>query len=90
MLQYQTRAGILPNPCNCGFFVNEELQRISLYVKSRFCLEAHAANSQRGRCKAFPVPPPGFDIVFFATGGLSEFILGWFVLPWQCVFVLLL
>jgi hypothetical protein len=71
MLQYQTRAGILPNPCNCGFFVNEGLQRISLYVKSRFCLETHAANSQRCRCKAFPVPPPGFDIVFFATGGLK-------------------
>ena len=44
MLQYQTQAGILPNPCNCGFFVNEGLQRISLYVKSRFCLETHAAN----------------------------------------------
>ena len=56
MLQYQTRAGILPNPCNCGFFGNEGLQRISLYVKSRFCLETHAANSQRCRCKALRHP----------------------------------
>jgi len=70
MLQYQTRAGILPNPCNCGFFVNEGLQRISLYVKSRFCLETHAANSQRCRCKAFSVPPPGFDIVFLQLADL--------------------
>jgi len=69
MLQYQTRAGILPNPCNCGFFVNEGLQRISLYVKSRFCLETHAANSQRCRCNAFSVPPPGFDIVFLQLAG---------------------
>ena len=69
MLQYQTQAGILPNPCNCGFFVNEGLQRISLYVKSRFCLETHAANSQRCRCNAFSVPPPGFDIVFLQLAG---------------------
>ena len=74
MLQYQTRAGMLPNPCNCGFFGNEGLQRISLYVKSRFCLETHAANSQRCRCKAFPVPPPGFDIVFLQLADKGNFV----------------
>src|SRR4030042_6284125 len=85
MLQYRTRAGVLPNSCNCGFLENQGLQRVSLYVKSRFCLETHVADSQRCRCKALAinrpamklsfillagtVPPPGFDIVFFATGG---------------------
>ena len=85
MLQYRTRAGVLPKPCNCGFLENQGLQRVSLYVKSRFCLETHVADSQRCRCKALAinrpamklsfillagtVPPPGFDIVFFATGG---------------------
>ena len=121
MLQHRTRAGVLPNPCNCGFLENQPirlpglkpgvcsglilsgtfypdlkigvwrrrtyqgLQRISLYVKSRFCLKTHVADSQRCRCKALAinrpamklsfillagtVPPPGFDIVFFATGG---------------------
>jgi len=62
MLQYRTRAGILPNPCNCGFFGNEGLQRISLYVKSRFCLETHAANSQRCRCKALRHPALSRDV----------------------------
>jgi len=49
MLQHRTRAGVLPNPCNCGFLENQGLQRISLYVKSRFCLKTHVADSQRCR-----------------------------------------
>jgi len=49
MLQYRTLAGVLTNPCNCGFLKNEGLQRILLYVKSQFCLETHVADSQRCR-----------------------------------------
>jgi len=49
MLQYRTRAEVLPNPCNCGFLENQGLQRISLYVKPRFCLETHVADCQRCR-----------------------------------------
>src|SRR4030043_1334469 len=89
MLQYRTRAEVLPNPCNCGFLENQGLQRISLYVKPRFCLETHVADCQRCRCKVLEkysprcavifrqsrtVPPPGFDIFFFETGGLIPII----------------
>ena len=49
MLQYRTRAEVLPNPCNCGFLENQGLQKISLYVKLRFCLETHVADCQRCR-----------------------------------------
>ena len=38
-------------------------------MKSRFCLKTHVANFQGCRCKAFPAPQPGFDIVFLKLVG---------------------
>ena len=34
-------------------------------MKSRFCMETPIDYFQRCRRKAFPVPPPDFDIVFY-------------------------
>jgi len=38
-------------------------------MKSQSCLETHIADHQRYRCKASPVPLPGFDIVFWELAG---------------------
>src|SRR4030042_4172765 len=86
MLQYRTRAGVLPNPCNCGFLENQGLQRISLYVKSWFWLETHVTDSQRCRpafaeaasrrqVQGFYSTPARLRYCFFATGGVNIFLL---------------
>jgi hypothetical protein len=56
-------------PLQLRFLRNEGFQRIALYGESRFYLETHLATSQRYRCKAFPVLPLGFDIVFMQLMG---------------------
>src|SRR4030042_3384157 len=71
MLQYRTRAGVLPNPCNCGLL--EKLGLLDDFTLGTFpfCLKTHVANFQRCRCKAFSAPRPD-SILFFATGGLRN------------------
>jgi len=58
MLQHRTRAEVLPNPCNFGFLENQGLQRISPYVKSRFYLKTHVADSQSCRPAFAEAPAP--------------------------------
>jgi len=85
MLQYRTRAGVLPNPCNCGLL--EKLGLLDDFTLGAFpfCLKTHVANFQRCRpafaeaasrrqLQGFFSTPARFRYRFFGTGEKILFI----------------
>ncbi|MDP2970725.1 MAG: hypothetical protein Q8P64_16185, partial [Deltaproteobacteria bacterium] len=83
MLQYRTRAGVLPNPCNCGLL--EKLGLLDDFTLGAFPVLPKNACSQLPKvplqgfgkipaalCGDFPAKPPStparFRYRFFGTG----------------------
>ena len=74
MLQYRTRAGVLPNPCNCGLL--EKLGLLDDLTLGAFPVLPKNACSQLPKVplQGFSSTPARFRYRFFGTGEKILFI----------------